>query len=115
MKKDEQWYLDNLPCIKQLENRVKNIKKSIAEYTGLSTREDIPKPIREHYTEYKIPKLEEEANYCQLAIDMAVKGFILGQRAAKRPPAVSSAEEKLIEAIFGKSKDDDIEEDNHDK
>ena len=37
MKKDEQWYLDNLPCIKQLENRVKNIKKSIAEYTGLST------------------------------------------------------------------------------
>lgn len=115
MKKDEQWYLDNLPCIKQLENRVKDIKKSIAEYTGLAAREDIPKPIREHYTEYKIPRLEEEANYYQLAIDMSVKGFILGRRAAKRPLAVSSAEEKLIEAIFGKSKDDDVEEDNHDK
>lgn len=111
MKKDEKWYLDNLPCVKQLEDRVKNLKKSIAEYTGLSTREDVPKPIRDHYKEYKIPRLEEEANYCQLAIDMAVKGFILGQKAARKPPATTSAEERLIEAIFGKPKDDKTEED----
>ena len=95
MKKEiEQKYIDELPDIKEIDDLIKTREKQLEYYQKLSEDASTPKPIREHYKEYRIPHIEESIMDLSLARGMYIKGYIMGKRSKETP------EERLARIIF---------------
>lgn len=101
MVKDEQWYLDNLPSFAKLKNLIEDDKKLLSDMEEFVNKEGIPSVLKNEYTNVKIPKIKDRIEIYEFALNMGVKGYIIGTRSKDTNPKEAEATEKLIKAIFG--------------
>ena len=79
MTKKEKQIVDSLPSYEELIEMINEKKDLYKKYQDLSEDASTPKPIREHYKEYRLPHIEESINNLQFAANMYIKGYVMAR------------------------------------
>ena len=101
-KKIERKYLEELPDFSELEKFIKDMRDTIIKFNFLVKSDKVSQEEKDDITKNKLPELTARLANMQFALNMGIKGYILGKMAHK---------ENAEKISFGQT----LQEDNDEK
>ena len=84
IKKDKDFYMNELPSFKELDLMRKGYAKAYQDYSKEVKDPKVPRKVRDLVAHNNLPKAKERFYFFQLACDMCVKAYLLGKENANK-------------------------------